>query len=302
MMSYEKAAEGLRQYQEQSGKSNVMIAKELGYSSGSVITDFLKGSYKAQDTFIKKLEEFLAYKQEQQEQEANIPTIPYVETSAAKKMMKTFRDCQLRGILGCVFGDAGVGKTTCTIQYCKENNLAVRISMKPTTATITGINYLLGQELGIRERNNMFFGEELVRRLSGTGSLILVDEAQFLTRRTLEYLRTISDAAGIGIVFVGNEATYRMIKQNGSNETSMLYNRIGGDPCEIKTRNFKREDIEKLFSSVPMDERSLDMLYKVTGTFYSLRGAMHVYYNTFKNYKNLEPQNMAKVVKEMMIV
>lgn len=302
MMSYEKAAEGLRQYQEQSGKSNVMIAKELGYSSGSVITDFLKGSYKAQDTFIKKLEEFLLYKQEQQEQEANVPPLPYVETSAAKKMMETFRDCQIRGILGCVFGDAGTGKTTCTIQYCKENKLAVRISIKPTTASLTGINYLLGRELGIRARNNLYLGEELVQRLTGTGAVILVDEAQFLTRLSLEYLRTIADDAGIGIVFVGNEATYRMIKQNGSNETSMLYNRIGGDPCEIKTRNFTRKDIEKLFSSVTEDERSLDMLYKITGTFYSLRGAMHVYYNTMKKYHNLEPQNMAMVVKSMKII
>lgn len=302
MMSYEKAAEGLRQYQEQSGKSNVMIAKELGYSSGSVITDFLKGSYKAQDTFIKKLEEFLVYKQEQQEQEANIPPIPYVETTLAKKMMKTFRKCQIQGILGCVFGDAGTGKTTCTIQYCNENNLAVRIELDPTTGTVTGVNELLGEELGIRERNNRWFTREVVRRLTGTGTLILVDEAQFLTRNSLEHLRRISDRAGIGIVFVGNEATYRMIKQNGSSETSMLYNRIGANPCEIKTRNFSREDIEKLFSSVPMDERSLDMLYKVTGTFYSLRGAMHVYHNTLEDYHNLEPQNMARVVKEMRIV
>ena len=63
----------------------------------------------------------------------------------------------------------------------------------------------------------------LVEQLAGTNRLIIIDEAQHLTKKTLEHLRSISDETGVGICFVGNEEVYSRLKGSGKADFAQIF-------------------------------------------------------------------------------
>ena len=78
-------------------------------------------------------------------------------------------------------------------EYLKENSLAIGITVSPSYASITGINELIAEQLGVRERVARKIYSEITGKLRGSGRVLVIDEAQHLTVRTLNHLRCISD-------------------------------------------------------------------------------------------------------------
>lgn len=296
-MSEEEAISALKQYIEETGKSQTMIARELGYNSGAIISSFLSGTYKAAHVLIPKIEVLIS----NQVAKTLAPKEPeFANTSISKIVMDKIEYCRLMGKPIIIYGDAGIGKTMAIKEYVKNNPMAIFITCAPVFSRIPGVNYLLCSSIGIREKRSMQAYNEMIYKLTGSGRVIIVDEAQFLTDQSIEHLRSLSDAAGVGICFVGNISLFSKITKNESRDFSQIYSRKSND-TELKVRELKRTDIESIFAKSYLDDESIDLLYKIAKTPYGIRGAVNVYIATVSLFDELNVEKLANVARQIKI-
>ncbi len=296
-----QAAQHLREYLLKTGKSQAAVAKELGVSDG-MISSFLKGTYKTPHTLIPKIEQLLIISEKK---EASPKEPAFKMTSISRQVTNIITYCHLQGKIGVAYGDAGIGKTMAVTEYCRKNPEAVAITVSPCYATITGVNELLAEELRIKEKISRRAYMEIVNKLKGSNRVIIIDEAQHLTVRVINHLRSITDASGIGIAFVGNEEIYLKMKGTGQAAYAQLFSRIGGR-AHLLTSQIRLTDIQLVFDEAGLDHEALNLLHKISMTNYGLRGAVNVYVNTIIGYQinsfgDITAAKLAKMAKEMNI-
>lgn len=295
-MQEQQARESIIQYRDMSGKSQSEIAKELGISSGQ-LSAFISGTYKAPHTVVPKIEALL---QRNESQKLAPKTPPFAETTVSRQVMDAIEYCHLQGKIGVIYGDAGIGKTMGIRQYCERNPMAILITVSPAFATMSGVNDLLSEQIGIREKNARRIYLEMVNRLKGSGRVIIIGEAQHLTKKTLEHLRSISDETGVGICFVGNEEVYSRLKGSGKADFAQIFSRIA-IRRPVLLGSIKRVDIEKIFFGAGLDEESIDFLCKIAKTRYGIRGAVNVYVAAAALFGKVDSGAIVRVAREMNI-
>lgn len=295
-MSYEEAAGLLKQYLLDTGKKQVDVAAELGIS-GALVSSFLAGTYKTPHTMIPKVRALL----EMHAKKAVAPKAPdFAETSVSRNVYNTIAYAHLRGVIAVVYGDAGVGKTCAVREYLKQNSLALAVTVAPTYASITGVNELLAEQRGVRERVARRLTREIVMKLKGSGRVLIVDEAQHLTVRALNHLRCISDESGVGIALIGNEEVYSKMRGSGQADFAQLFSRVGMRR-QVQTRDITPEDIRSIFGRYGLEEGVMRLLGGVANTPYGLRGAVNVYINTAAVYGEITEKGVVKVMRDMNI-
>lgn len=296
IMTEQEAMEALRKYITDTGKTQTAVAKELDVSTG-MLSSFLKGTYKAPHTVIPKIQELLRMR----EKKKIAPRKPdYVETGISRTVLNAIKYSHIQGQVSVVYGDAGIGKTMAFRRYLEENSLAVGITISPTYSSITGVNELLAEQIGVRERVARRITKEIVSKLRGSGRVIIIDEAQHLTTRTLNHLRCISDESGIGICLIGNLEVYTRMKGSGKADFAQLFSRIGM-ARPVMTIDITRDDVNRIFGQYGIDGEPLDMLYRICQTNYGLRGAVNVFVNTAAVFEQITAANVAKVMRDMNI-
>ena len=237
-MTYEQAVAFLKKYMEENGRKQVEVAAELGVSGG-LVSSFLAGTYKTPHAIIPKVQELAKI----HEKKAVTPKEPdFVETSVSRTVTNAIAYAHLRGTVAVVYGDAGVGKTFAVREYMKRNSLALGITISPTYASVTGVNELIAEQLGVRERGDRKITREIVAKLRNSGRVLVIDEAQHLTVRALNHLRCVSDESGIGIALVGNEEIYSKLRGSGKADFAQLFSRVGMRK-QVLTNSLTAEDI-----------------------------------------------------------
>lgn len=286
----------VRQYMKESGKSQNIVSTELNISS-SMLSQFLSDTYRAPQTVVPKVEELAAL----HEKREAAPVRPgFVETTVTRRVMQAIEYAHLQGVVTVVYGDAGIGKTETFRRYLSQNSHAVGITIIPTYSSIAGVNELLADKLGVHGRAERKVTLEIIEKLQGSGRVIIVDEAQHLTKKSLEHLRSISDLSGIGICLIGNEEVYRRLMGSGREDFSQLFSRSTLKQ-EVYVKHISREDVREIFERMGVDEKCQDVLYTVCRTLYGLRGAVNVYIATAAAYGEITPAHLAKVIKEFNI-
>jgi len=295
-MNYEQAREALREYMEKTGKAQSKIAKELDISSGT-ISMFLSGTYPSPDRIIPKVESLLAL----YEEKVLAPKEPaYTETSVSKQVIQAITYCHLQGKIGVVYGDAGIGKTMAIRAYAAQHPESIVITINPAYSSMSGVNDLLSDQLGVREKTSRRIYADIVSRLKDSGRVIIVDEAQHLTKKTLDYIRCISDESRVGVCFVGNEEVYSRLKGSGKSEFAQLFSRIGMRR-PLYTTNLTKADVEKVFAEAKLDNAALDFLCGICHTKYGLRGAVNVFVNTAAAFGEVNGAGIMRMAKDMNI-
>ena len=296
LMTEQEAIDALKKYITDSGKTQTAVAKELDVSTG-MLSSFLKGTYKAPHTVVPKVQELL----QMREKKKVAPREPeYADTGISCIVLNAIRYSHIQGKISVVYGDAGIGKTMAFRHYLKENSLAVGVTISPTFSSITGVNELLAEQLGVKERVARRITSEIVAKLRSSGRVVIIDEAQHLTTRTLNHLRCISDASGVGICLIGNFEVYTRMKGSGRADFAQLFSRIGmAKP--VMTIDITRDDVQRIFGQYEVDEESMDMLHRISQTNYGLRGAVNVFVNTAAVFEQITAENVTKVMRDMNI-
>lgn len=211
--------------------SQNQVAREAGISP-TTLSQWLGGTYPGDNAGVEaKLLRWVETTQAARAQAGQMPAAPrYVKTPTGERVIATLRYAQIAEDIAVVYGGAGLGKTTAAEQYALQAPNVWLATMTPASASVVPALQVIAEALGLMNvpsgANNLHAA--ICRRVSGTGGLIVIDEAQHLTETALDQVRAINDKTHVGIVFLGNERVYaRMTGGNRAAYLDRLFSRIG---------------------------------------------------------------------------
>jgi len=212
--------------------SQTQIAREAGMSSSAVST-WLRGKYAGDNVVLEqKLQIWWESREIRAKTTSSLPAAPrFVETPSSKKIENVLSYAQMAGDLAVIYGGAGVGKTTTSREYSISNPSVWIATMIPDASGICACLEEIADAVGLKVAPGLGAARlrrEIVKRITATGGLLIVDEAQHLSLSALEEVRSIHDATGIGVVLCGNESVYsRLIGNSRAANFAQLFSRIG---------------------------------------------------------------------------
>lgn len=234
--------------------TQALIARETGIST-SAVNQWIKGSYGGDNQTIEaKLLLWLEALQARRAAGDQMPAAPsYVPTGTAQRVVGALAYAHVAGDITVVYGGAGLGKTSAITYYTGTALNVWHVTMRPSTASVvTALEEICGQ-LGLNEQGGAAkLCRAILRKVRGTGGLLVIDEAQHLSTAALDEIRSIHDDAGIGIAFVGNEKLYASMKGgNRAADLSRLYSRVGK---KLSLRQSTNDDITTLIRAWGIDD------------------------------------------------
>lgn len=210
--------------------TQAQVSREIGISP-SAYNQWTKGVYAGDNEAIeKKLRVWLDAYQQRRSSAEQMPTAPdWVDTPTGARIIGALGYAQVAGDIAIVYGGAGLGKSTAIRQYATSALNVWHVTMTPASASVVTALEEICEVLGVAEQGGAAkLHRAIVRKVRGTGGLLVIDEAQHLSTAALDQIRSIHDATGIGIALVGNQEVYaRMTGGNRAAYLDRLYSRVG---------------------------------------------------------------------------
>lgn len=209
--------------------SQSTIAREAGISTAK-ISGYLNDSYRGNIANVEReLQAWLALRERRDNVKIEMPD--FVKTPTSDKIWQALDMSKLLSTLVTVYGASGAGKTKTAHAYAQQQPNAWVITASPSKSTLPAILYELALEAGIHDapRRKDKLSRLLVKKLSGTQGLVIIDESDHLPYDALEEIRIIQEEAAVGVVLMGNDKVYTRI-QGGVNpihEYARLWSRVG---------------------------------------------------------------------------
>lgn len=250
--------------------TQVQVAKEIDISP-SALNQWLKGRYPGDNAALEtKLSHWVRQREERREFAKTLPVAPgWVSLPTAERILGALAYTHNAGDLSVIYGGAGLGKTTAARWYRDQAPAVWVVTITPSSSSIAGTLERVAHELHLGLPSHSAPSKleaAIVRKLEGTRGLLIVDEAQHLTVRPLEALRSIHDATGIGMALLGNETIYtRLTGGHRTVEHAQLFSRVGkrvrlqkptkGDVAALcdawKLKGEKERDLVAIISQKP---------------------------------------------------
>ena len=223
--------------------SQSKAAQALGYSAG-VVSAYKAKTYNGNITNLEeKIRSWLKREAHRKEQ----VNIPVVETMTFKQIKRAIEIAHEDKDIAVIIGDAGTGKTTALRQYKKENPTACLIEVDPTytkRVLISEIAHAVGVEAkGITSQ----IVKRIIETLNERDTVLIIDEADYLTDACLELVRRIiNDKGSTGVILVGlPRLEYKL--RNLRNDHEQLTSRVG---VMFKVSHMKSDDAGKILKNV----------------------------------------------------
>ncbi len=213
--SYSAQCEALRrqiaQWAQSDSKSNAWMARATGLSA-TTVSQVLSGKYPSDPSGqLRKMMEVMNTTNER----AESGTAPYVEGSVYAIARTVCQRARKYGKFGILSGNVGVGKTAALLEYARRTPHTIVIEANPDMTPGVLMRELLEQlQAGVPKSLDEKMSS-LVSTLRGTTNVLVIDEADTVQPRCLEYLRRISDKAGVGVVLAGTKRLNQIIKPIG---------------------------------------------------------------------------------------
>ncbi len=272
-------------YMEAKGLSQVKLAGKIGIAE-STFSRWLKGTYPNPETISEKVKVYFE-KEESRAETSSSGQIVFAMTSMSQKIVNVLDYCRLQRIIGVIPGDAGVGKTFTCREWMRDKPDVAMLTINPVFANPKAFLKLLARALKTSKSGS---SDEMLLdvfdHLRSRDMTIIIDEAQHLTRRTLEIIRNINDETGTAIILVGNETIYSKLTGKQQAEFAQLFSRIAMKSGHLLTDLFKPSDVRCVFCFDRDDDEtdlSVEYLLRICRSKYGLRGAVHVYTNAKNN-------------------
>ncbi len=237
----EELQKKLQDYLERSKKSQNQVAKSIGLSGGA-ISAWLNGSYKGDNAKIAHSIKVFLKKEESRQ---NGLVIPIVKIESFRQIHFAMDVAAEEIDIALICGDAGTGKTTALTAYIEEFG-GIYIKADKTT-TQHRLIALLSDQLGISTKGPAgVITERIIHCLEDRDTLVVIDEADYLSDGALEYLRqVVYDAGRTGLVLCGLRRLESMI-QNVRNDHDQLLSRIG---LRLVLEDINTEDMEAVIEA-----------------------------------------------------
>lgn len=230
------------------------IAREAGISS-SAMNQWLSGKYAGDNDAIEiKVTKWLEQLQARRIAGDQMPVAPaWVNTPTGQRIIGALGYAQIAGDVAIVYGGAGLGKSTAIRQYQGTSLNVWHVTMSPATASVVTALEEICEGLGLSEQGGAAkLGRAIIKRIRGTNGLLVIDEAQHLSTQALDQVRSLHDATGIGLAFVGNTELYaRMTGGNKAVSLDRLYSRIGK---RLPLQRASTDDIHALIEAWGIDD------------------------------------------------
>lgn len=214
----------LKEFMQAQGLGQKQVANAFGVSV-TTVSQYLSGKYQGNcEELDRKVDEML------ERQKAKVVEAKYnaefVPTLAAKRGMEVMQFAHVEGEINVIFGAAGLGKTQMLKEYARKNSSAVLIEVDPS-CTPKVLLRKIAEAVGATARgvNNELL-DGIVSKLKGSERLLMIDEAELLSTRSLEFIRRIHDLSGVGVVLAGMPRLLVNLKGK-NNELAQLYSRVG---------------------------------------------------------------------------
>ena len=150
----------------------------------------------------------------------------WVETATAKRMIGLLAAAHRDRENALLYGQAGMGKTTALRHYAAEHPDVVLIEAMPTYTPAVVLK-TIAKKLGIPVSGSLNdINEAILGKLTDSGRMIVVDEAENLSTKSLEILRRLHDNADVGLVLAGMpRLRSNLMGRHG--ELAQLFSRVG---------------------------------------------------------------------------
>lgn len=220
----------------------------------------------------------------------------YVPTSISTDIYERIKNCKNKGGMAVACGDAGIGKTQAALKFLKdEPERTIYIAINPCIMSAGACLKQVAKKLGIKSRRNDELWQDVVNSIPDK-SIIIFDEAQFLTMRTIEVFRAMMDykkmrGDTLGIMFIGNVSTSGKIKGDSTADFAQIANRTRF-PATFSTKDVTREDILLLFPKYKGYDNEVEFLYRVARSREGIRNTVQLV---------LEAENIGKSDYEGLI-
>lgn len=191
----------------------------------TTVSQYLNGKYPTDTKWLDdKVDELLArHKAKVVEAKYNAQFVP---TMTAKRGMEIMHFAHAEGEINVIYGAAGLGKTQMLKEYARTHSSAILIETDPS-CTPKVLLRKIAEAVGATSRgvnNDVLSG--IVEKLNGAERLLMIDEAELLSTRSLEFIRRIHDLTNCGVILAGMPRLLVNLKGK-NNELAQLYSRVG---------------------------------------------------------------------------
>ena len=174
--------------------------------------------------------------------------LKYINTSISKQIYDIIRVCHTKDGLSIVSGDAEIRKTKAINKYASNHPTnSFVITMNPCMTGVKTLLSIIADAIGSEHPYLIPKLYSAIQNRLSDGMILIFDEAQHMTLKDIEVLRSFSDyfdniGQTLGICFVGNpETIYRMGVKKA--EFAQIANRAKQMKI-YSTSDIKRSDIE----------------------------------------------------------
>ena len=216
----------LRQFLHKHNLSQASIARSLGVSP-TAISQYLNGLYGEKGGDVSSLETKInTYLANYLQQKTTSASFELVETDDLKMVDFICSETASGKEMGTVYGKAGTGKTVAVKAFAAKHPEAIVIESIPMT-TPKGLLINILQHLGQREAQGPFeaLHKQAVDIFKRSDRILVIDEAENLTTKSLETIRRLHDFSGVPVILVGTHALLQNLKGRHG-ELLQLYSRI----------------------------------------------------------------------------
>lgn len=268
------------------GISQNEVGKLMGIS-GTALSQIKNGKYPADpQSVFDIIAEYFGVKEKAR---LTYTEIDYAPTNISTQIYDIIGVCQVKGGLAVAAGDAGIGKTKAAQKFVKDHPAnSILITVNPCLTSIKSLLKVIAERIGAspeRSRDELWLA--IAKKLSD-GMIMIFDEAQHLTLKDIEVLRSFSDYLNdkgqtLGICFIGNIDTVARIGSKKA-EFAQIANRTKQRKMYTKTQ-IERDDIKKLFPILVSEnkEREITFLHQISQTPQALRGVINLFSNAYDN-------------------
>jgi DNA transposition AAA+ family ATPase len=260
------------------GMSWSALAKESDIPS-STFSSWLNGKYAGDNGEVAiRVRQYLHKRADRSQIRGLAPEAPsFVETETAKTILRRVKYAHALNDLALIAGGPGVGKSASFKQYSATTPQVVIITGSPSISGVQPVLRELVDALRIDKGQGtpQALSKSVRERLDDTDYCVIVDEAQHLSDKAIEELRSIHDATGVAMVLGGNEELYARFAGTSDRAVhAQVRSRIGTKITVLKPSD---KDVQVLAEAWSIDdEAAIATLREIANTPGALRGVTKV--------------------------